>query len=94
MKQLIIDNKDLWIKIEKLEQRLVKNDDEIKLGASQIRWLLHFAGGWGHPSVEPLPVGVPTHRKMLAGQSRWPSALACIHEFSFQIFKEIINTGK
>ncbi len=56
-----MDNKDIWMKIEKSEQRLVKNDDEIKLGASQIRW---------------------------------PSDLACTHEFSFQIFKEIIGTGK
>jgi len=30
MKQLILDNKDLWMKIEKIEQHLVKNDEEIK----------------------------------------------------------------
>ncbi len=30
MKQMILDNKDLWMKIEKIEQHLVKNDEEIK----------------------------------------------------------------
>jgi hypothetical protein len=30
MKQLILDNKDLWMKIEKIEQHLLKNDKEIK----------------------------------------------------------------
>jgi hypothetical protein len=30
MKQLILDNKDLWMKIEKIEQHLLKNDEEIK----------------------------------------------------------------
>ncbi|HSV10893.1 MAG TPA: hypothetical protein VLI68_08995 [Hanamia sp.] len=30
MKQLILDNKDLWMKIEKIEQHLLKNDDEIQ----------------------------------------------------------------
>ena len=30
MKQLILDNKDLWMKIEKIEQQLVKHDEEIK----------------------------------------------------------------
>lgn len=30
MKQLILDNKDLWMKIEKIEQHLIKQDEEIK----------------------------------------------------------------
>jgi len=30
MKQLILDNKDLGMKIEKIEQHLLKNDEEIK----------------------------------------------------------------
>ena len=30
MKQLILDNKDLWMKIEKIEQHLLRNDEEIK----------------------------------------------------------------
>ena len=30
MKQLILDYKDLWMKIEKIEQHLVKNDEEIR----------------------------------------------------------------
>ena len=30
MKRLILDNKDLWMKIEKIEQHLLKNDEEIK----------------------------------------------------------------
>ncbi len=29
MKQLLLDNKDLWLKIEKIEQALVKKDNEI-----------------------------------------------------------------
>ena len=30
MKQLILDNKDIWAKIEKIVQQLVKHDEEIK----------------------------------------------------------------
>ena len=30
MKQVLLDNKDLWIKIEKIEQSLVKKDEEVK----------------------------------------------------------------
>ena len=40
MKQLILDNKDLWIKIEKIEQHLVKNDEEIKTVFAYLRELL------------------------------------------------------
>ena len=29
MKQLLLDNKDLWLKIEKIEQALVKKNDEV-----------------------------------------------------------------
>ncbi len=29
MKQLLLDNKDLWLKIEKIEQALVKKDNEV-----------------------------------------------------------------
>jgi hypothetical protein len=30
MKQLLLDNKELWMKIEKIEQFLVKKDEEVK----------------------------------------------------------------
>ena len=40
MKQLILDNKDLWMKIEKIEQHLVKNDEEIKKVFAYLRKLL------------------------------------------------------
>lgn len=30
MKQLLLDNKDLWVKVEKIEQSLVKKDEEVK----------------------------------------------------------------
>ena len=30
MKQVLLDNKDLWMKIEKIEQSLVKKDEEVK----------------------------------------------------------------
>jgi len=30
MKQLLLDNKDLWAKIEKIEQALLKKDEEVK----------------------------------------------------------------
>lgn len=30
MKQLLLDNKELWMKIEKIEQALVKKDEEVK----------------------------------------------------------------
>ena len=40
MKQLILDNKDLWIKIEKIEQHLVKNDEEIKTVFAYLKKLL------------------------------------------------------
>ncbi|HZI55030.1 MAG TPA: ORF6N domain-containing protein [Chitinophagaceae bacterium] len=30
MKQILLDNKDLWMKIEKIEQSLVKKDEEVK----------------------------------------------------------------
>ena len=30
MKQLLLDNKDLWLKIEKIEQSLIKKDEEVK----------------------------------------------------------------
>jgi len=40
MKQLILDNKDLWMKIEKIEQHLVKNDEEIKTVFTYLKKLL------------------------------------------------------
>ncbi|MEO5908999.1 MAG: ORF6N domain-containing protein [Ginsengibacter sp.] len=40
MKQLILDNKDLWMKIEKIEQHLVKNDEEIKTVFDYLKKLL------------------------------------------------------
>lgn len=40
MKQLILDNKDLWMKIEKIEQHLLKNDDEIKIIFAYLKKLL------------------------------------------------------
>ncbi len=30
MKELLLDNKDLWLKIEKIEQSLIKKDEEVK----------------------------------------------------------------
>ena len=29
MRQLLLDNKELWLKIEKIEQALAKKDDEV-----------------------------------------------------------------
>jgi phage regulator Rha-like protein len=40
MKHLILDNKDLWMKIEKIEQHLVKNDEEIKTIFAYLKKLL------------------------------------------------------
>lgn len=40
MKQLILDNKDLWMKIEKIEQHLLKNDEEIKTIFAYLKKLL------------------------------------------------------
>ena len=40
MKQLILDNKDLWMKIEKIEQHLLKNDEEIKTIFTYLKKLL------------------------------------------------------
>jgi phage regulator Rha-like protein len=40
MKQLILDNKDLWMKIEKTEQHLLKNDEEIKTIFAYLKKLL------------------------------------------------------
>ena len=40
MKQLILDNKDLWMKIEKIEQHLMKNDEEIKTIFAYLKKLL------------------------------------------------------
>ena len=40
MKELILDNKDLWMKIEKIEQNLVKHDDEIKVIFDYLKKLL------------------------------------------------------
>ena len=40
MKQLVLDNKDLWMKIEKIEQHLVKNDEEIKTVFAYLKKLL------------------------------------------------------
>ena len=30
MKQLLVDNKDLWVKLEKIEQALLQKDDEVQ----------------------------------------------------------------
>lgn len=40
MKQMILDNKDLWMKIEKIEQHLLKNDEEIKKVFAYLKKLL------------------------------------------------------
>ncbi|HZI69384.1 MAG TPA: ORF6N domain-containing protein [Hanamia sp.] len=40
MKQLILDNKDLWMKIEKIEQHLLKNDEEIRTIFAYLKKLL------------------------------------------------------
>lgn len=40
MKQLLFDNKELWNKIEKIEQQLVKNDEEIKTIFQYLKKLL------------------------------------------------------
>ena len=40
MKQLILDNKDLGMKIEKIEQHLLKNDEEIKTIFAYLKKLL------------------------------------------------------
>jgi hypothetical protein len=40
MKQLILDNKDLWMKIKKIEQHLLKNDEEIKTVFAYLKKLL------------------------------------------------------
>lgn len=40
MKQMILDNKDLWMKIEKIEQNLVKYDEEIKTIFAYLKKLL------------------------------------------------------
>ena len=40
MRQLIMDNKDLWMKIEKIEQHLIKNDEEIKRVFAWLKKLL------------------------------------------------------
>ncbi len=40
MKQMILDNKDLWMKIEKIEQHLLKNDEEIKTVFAYLKKLL------------------------------------------------------
>jgi hypothetical protein len=40
MKHLILDKKDLWIKIEKIEQHLLKNEEEIKAVFAYLKKLL------------------------------------------------------
>ena len=40
MKQLILDNKDIWMKIEKIEQHLIKHDEEIKTVFAYLKKLL------------------------------------------------------
>ena len=40
MKQLLLDNKDLALKIEKIEQHLVKHDEEIKVIFQYLKKLL------------------------------------------------------
>ena len=40
MKQLILDNKDLWMKIEKIEQHLIKNNEDIKTVFAYLKKLL------------------------------------------------------
>ena len=40
MKQLILDNKDLWMKIEKIEQHLIKHDEELKTVFAYLKKLL------------------------------------------------------
>lgn len=40
MKQVILYNKDLWMKIEKIEQHLIKHDEEIKTVFAYLKKLL------------------------------------------------------
>lgn len=40
MKHLLFDNKELWNKIDKIEQQLVKNDEEIKIIFQYLKKLL------------------------------------------------------
>ena len=40
MKQVILDNKDLWMKIKKIEQHLIKHDEEIKTVFAYLKKLL------------------------------------------------------
>ncbi|MBC7826134.1 MAG: ORF6N domain-containing protein [Chitinophagaceae bacterium] len=40
MRQLLINNKDLWIKLEKIEKDIVKKDDEIKVVFKILKQLL------------------------------------------------------
>lgn len=49
MKQLILDNKDLWMKIEKIEQHLIKNDEEIKTVFAYLKKLLVQENKPGNP---------------------------------------------
>ena len=40
MKQVLLDNKEIWLKIEKIEKAIVKNDDEVKTIFKVLRKLL------------------------------------------------------
>ncbi|GEO09302.1 ORF6N domain-containing protein [Segetibacter aerophilus] len=40
MKQILFDNKELWIKLEKIEQALFKKDEEVKLIFNTLKALL------------------------------------------------------
>ncbi len=40
MKQAILDNKDIWLKIEKIEQALLKKDEEVKTIFSVLKKLV------------------------------------------------------
>ena len=40
MKQVLLDNKEIWLKIEKIEKAIVKNDEEVKTIFKVLRKLL------------------------------------------------------
>ena len=55
MKQLILDNKDLWIKIEKIEQHLVKNDEELKTVFAYLKKFIVQENKPGNPIAFKIP---------------------------------------
>lgn len=54
MKQVLLDNKDLWLKVERIEQDLAKKDDEIKTIFKALKQLLALP-----PEKPREPIGFP-----------------------------------